>query len=190
MPAEPIADSWSAALPAAMVFEGDFVAGIISGATRAVLGVDADVFPFPSVGPPGATVVAGGDAAVLMRRSAAGDALIRYLASPEGAAIWAAQGGFTNGQSQTLWITTSTGTITAADFDYQSTLRSGGDQVQYAAVHVQNTPSGGAGSAWVGATPGGSIIQQSVTPEPSSMAIAALGALGFLGYGLRRRFNK
>jgi ABC-type glycerol-3-phosphate transport system substrate-binding protein len=79
---------------AAMVFEGDFVAGIISGTTHAVLGVDADVFPFPAVGQPGATVVAGGDAAVLMRRSAAGDALIRYLASPEAAAIWAAQGGF------------------------------------------------------------------------------------------------
>jgi hypothetical protein len=34
------------------------------------------------------------------------------------------------------------------------------------------------------------IELQSVTPEPSSMAIAALGALGFLGYGLRRRFKK
>jgi ABC-type glycerol-3-phosphate transport system substrate-binding protein len=79
---------------AAMVFEGDFVAGIITGATRAVLGVDADVFPFPAVGQPAATVVAGGDAAVLMRRSAAGYALIRYLASPQAAAIWAAQGGF------------------------------------------------------------------------------------------------
>jgi alpha-glucoside transport system substrate-binding protein len=79
---------------AAMVFEGDFVAGIISGATRAVLGVDADVFPFPVLGQPGPMVVAGGDAAVLMRRSAAGDALIRYLASPQAAAIWAAAGGF------------------------------------------------------------------------------------------------
>jgi hypothetical protein len=39
-------------------------------------------------------VVAGGDAAVLMRRSAAGDALIRFLASPQAAAIWAARGGF------------------------------------------------------------------------------------------------
>ena len=38
--------------------------------------------------------VAGGDAAVLMRRSAAGEALIRYLASPQAAAIWAAAGGF------------------------------------------------------------------------------------------------
>jgi alpha-glucoside transport system substrate-binding protein len=79
---------------AAMVFEGDFVAGIISGATHAVLGVDADVFPFPAVGQPGPAVVAGGDAAVLLRRSAAGEALIRFLASPQAAAIWAAQGGF------------------------------------------------------------------------------------------------
>lgn len=79
---------------AAMVFEGDFVAGIIGGATRAVLGVDAGVFPFPALGPPGPAVVAGGDAAVLMRRSAAGEALIRYLASPQAAAIWAAAGGF------------------------------------------------------------------------------------------------
>jgi ABC-type glycerol-3-phosphate transport system substrate-binding protein len=79
---------------AAMVFEGDFVAGIISGETRAKLGVDAGVFPFPAVGPPGPAVVAGGDAAVLMRRSPAGGALIRYLASPQAAGIWARLGGF------------------------------------------------------------------------------------------------
>jgi alpha-glucoside transport system substrate-binding protein len=79
---------------AAMVFEGDFVAGVIISQTHAQLGVDADVFPFPSVGMPGPVVVAGGDAAVLMRRSPAGDALIRYLASPQAAAIWAGQGGF------------------------------------------------------------------------------------------------
>ena len=48
----------------------------------------------PRSGEPGPMVVAGGDAAVLMRRSAAGDALIRYLASPQAAAIWAAAGGF------------------------------------------------------------------------------------------------
>ena len=39
-------------------------------------------------------MIAGGDAAVLMRRSPGGDALIRYLASPQAAAIWAAHGGF------------------------------------------------------------------------------------------------
>ena len=79
---------------AAMVFEGDFVAGIISGDTHALLGVDADVFPFPAVGHPGPMLIAGGDAAVLLRRSAAGDAFIRFLASPQAAAIWAARGGF------------------------------------------------------------------------------------------------
>jgi alpha-glucoside transport system substrate-binding protein len=89
-----VQQAFAARPAAAMVFEGDFVAGIISGATRSVLGVDADVFPFPAVGQPGPMVVAGGDAAVLMRRSDAGDALIRYLASPQAAAIWAAQGGF------------------------------------------------------------------------------------------------
>lgn len=80
---------------AAMVFEGDFVAGVISGETGAKLGVDADAFPFPAAGPrAGPVVVAGGDAAVLMRRSPAGEAFIRFLASPQAAAIWAVQGGF------------------------------------------------------------------------------------------------
>jgi alpha-glucoside transport system substrate-binding protein len=79
---------------AAMVFEGDFVAGIISGETRALPGVDVGVSPFPAVGGSGAAVVAGGDAAVLMRRSPAGSAFLRYLASPQAPAIWAAQGGF------------------------------------------------------------------------------------------------
>ncbi len=92
--AESVQQAFAPRPAAAMVFEGDFVAGIISGVTPSVLGVNADVFPFPAVGQPGPMVVAGGDAAVLMRRSAAGDALIRYLASPQAAAIWAAQGGF------------------------------------------------------------------------------------------------
>jgi len=79
---------------AAMVFEGDFAAGIIAGATGAVIGADADAFSFPTIGQPGPMVVAGGDAAVLMRRSAAGEAFIRYLAGPRAAAVWAAAGGF------------------------------------------------------------------------------------------------
>jgi alpha-glucoside transport system substrate-binding protein len=90
----PTAPPHAARPAAAMVFEGDFVAGIISGQTRARLGVDADAFGFPAAGRSAPTVVAGGDAAVLMRRSAAGEALIRFLASPQAAAIWAARGGF------------------------------------------------------------------------------------------------
>jgi hypothetical protein len=35
-----------------------------------------------------------------------------------------------------------------------------------------------------------STTLSSVVPEPSTMAIAGLGAIGFLGYGLRRRLKK
>jgi alpha-glucoside transport system substrate-binding protein len=91
---ESVKQAFAARPAAAMVFEGDFVAGLIEGATRARLGVDADVFPFPSVGRSGPMVVVGGDAAVLMRPSKAGQAFARYLASPQAAAAWAAQGGF------------------------------------------------------------------------------------------------
>jgi alpha-glucoside transport system substrate-binding protein len=88
---------------AAMVFEGDFVAGVVRSATRAQVGVDVDAFAFPRIPPidvadpstAGAVpVVGGGDAAVLLRPSAAGTALLRFLAEPEAAAIWAARGGF------------------------------------------------------------------------------------------------
>lgn len=80
--------------PAAMVVEGDFVAGVVESRTRAQLGVDADVFPFPA-GPQGSSmVVGGGDVAVLLRESRAGAALLRYLTTPEAASSWAAAGGF------------------------------------------------------------------------------------------------
>ena len=89
-----VAQSFASPPAAAMVFEGDFVAGVITSGTPAELGVDADVFPFPAVGGSGPTVVGGGDAAVLLRRSATGEAFVRYLAGTEAAAIWAGQGGF------------------------------------------------------------------------------------------------
>jgi ABC-type glycerol-3-phosphate transport system substrate-binding protein len=77
-----------------MVSEGDFVGGEVTGGTKALLGVDADVFPFPP-GPDGLpAVVGGGDVAVLLTPSPAAAALVRYLATPEAAAVWAAQGGF------------------------------------------------------------------------------------------------
>lgn len=79
---------------AAMTSEGDFVAGVVSSDTKAHLGVDADVFAFPSRAavPPG--VVGGGDVAVMLRRSDAAAAFLRYLATPASAALWASRGGF------------------------------------------------------------------------------------------------
>jgi ABC-type glycerol-3-phosphate transport system substrate-binding protein len=79
---------------AAMVMEGDFVPGVVAGATEAELGVDVDVFAFPGRTAGDRFVVGGGDAAVLMRTSAAGQALLRYHASADAAAIWARRGGF------------------------------------------------------------------------------------------------
>ena len=79
---------------AAMVYEGDFVAGEITGNTDAELGTDADFFDFPSIEGSGPSVVAGGDAAVLLSDSAEGRALIEFLATPEAAEIWASEGGF------------------------------------------------------------------------------------------------
>lgn len=79
---------------AAIVYEGDFVAGLITGETESQLGTDADFFPFPEIEGSGPAVIGGGDAAVLMTDSEGGRALIEFLATPEAAEIWAAEGGF------------------------------------------------------------------------------------------------
>ena len=78
----------------AMVFEGDFAAGVIADETDAVVGEDADFFDFPSVDGSEPVVVGGGDLAVLLTESEAAAELMRFLASPEAAEIWAEIGGF------------------------------------------------------------------------------------------------
>ncbi|CAL9460234.1 hypothetical protein SUDANB21_02634 [Streptomyces sp. enrichment culture] len=77
---------------AGMVYEGDFVQVNI-GETKAEVGTDAKVFPFPAVGdtPP---VVSGGDAAVILEDSEAAQALVTFLASPDAAAVQAKLGGY------------------------------------------------------------------------------------------------
>jgi alpha-glucoside transport system substrate-binding protein len=82
-----------AAPAAAMVFEGDFVAGLLGG-VDSTIGVDMDVFPFPGVTGAAPTVIGGGDAAVLLRRSSGGTALLRFLAGTRAPQIWASHGGF------------------------------------------------------------------------------------------------
>jgi alpha-glucoside transport system substrate-binding protein len=78
---------------AAMVYEGDFVAGVITNDAKAKVGTDAQVFPFPAVGST-APVVSGGDAAAVLKDSPGAQALVKYLATPEAAEIWAKAGGF------------------------------------------------------------------------------------------------
>ncbi|KOG66473.1 MULTISPECIES: ABC transporter substrate-binding protein [Streptomyces] len=76
----------------AMVYEGDFVQVNI-GETKAKVGTDAKVFPFPAVGQ-SAPVVSGGDAAVILKDSKAAQALATFLASPDAATIQAKLGGY------------------------------------------------------------------------------------------------
>ncbi len=82
---------------AAMVYEGDFVAGVAKDQFGKDIGTDANFFPFPPVGDGEAPVVSGGDAAVVLKdgkNAEAGMALLEYLATPEAAAVWAEAGGF------------------------------------------------------------------------------------------------
>ena len=77
---------------AGMVYEGDF-AQVNIGETKAKIGTDAKVFPFPAVGSQ-APVVTGGDSAVVFKDSKAAQALVTFLASPDAATIQAKLGGF------------------------------------------------------------------------------------------------
>ncbi|TQM37856.1 ABC transporter substrate-binding protein [Pseudonocardia cypriaca] len=78
---------------ASIVFEADFVAGVIAQSTSATVGVDARVFPFPRIGP-AASVVSGGDTLVALTDEPGTRALMQFLAGSEAASIWAAEGGF------------------------------------------------------------------------------------------------
>lgn len=77
---------------AGMVFEGDMVSLAISE-TKAEVGTDAKVFPFPVVGQSSPAVV-GGDAAVALKNTKGAQALLTFLGSPDSAKIWAEAGGF------------------------------------------------------------------------------------------------
>ncbi|MDQ3735183.1 MAG: extracellular solute-binding protein [Actinomycetota bacterium] len=79
---------------AAIVYEGDFVAGVIADSTNAVVGEDADWFPFPSIEGSEESVVGGGDVAVALTDSEAAMTLLEYLATAEAAEIWAEIGGY------------------------------------------------------------------------------------------------
>jgi alpha-glucoside transport system substrate-binding protein len=82
---------------AGLVYEGDFVGGIVSGDLGRTVGEDAKFFPFPAVDGGPAPVVGGGDAAVALKsgkNTKAGMKLLEYLATPEAAEIWAKAGGY------------------------------------------------------------------------------------------------
>ncbi len=81
---------------AAQVIEGDFVPGVVAGKTKLKPKTGFNVFPFPAIGSAENNVVGGGDSIVMFKSSPASQALVKYLASPEAAQIWAKRGGFSS----------------------------------------------------------------------------------------------
>jgi ABC-type Fe3+ transport system substrate-binding protein len=81
---------------AAQVIEGDFVPGVVSSKTKLKPTTGYNVYPFPQVGSSGSSVVGGGDSIALFKDTPAGQALVKYLASPEAAQIWVQRGGFSS----------------------------------------------------------------------------------------------
>jgi ABC-type glycerol-3-phosphate transport system substrate-binding protein len=94
-----VTDAFSSPSKGAMVFEADFVAGVILSSTKAKAGSGFNVFPFPTIKPgPGASAVEiAGDMFVTFRDTPAIRAFVNYLATAPAAEIWAKQGGFGTG---------------------------------------------------------------------------------------------
>jgi len=119
-----VANVFSAKPKAAMVIEGDFVPGVAKSKLKAVTGYN--VFPFPNIGDGQQAVVGGGDSIVMFKDSPASQALVKYLATPEAAAIWAKLGGFSSANSKLapesypddITRTTATGIAKAQTFRF------------------------------------------------------------------------
>jgi alpha-glucoside transport system substrate-binding protein len=84
---------------AAMVFEADFVGGVIASSTKAKANTGFNTFTWPSItpGPNAGAVEIGGDLFVTFRDTPAIRAFVNYLASAQAAEVWAKQGGFGTG---------------------------------------------------------------------------------------------
>ena len=83
----------------AMVFEADFVGGVITSSTKAKPKTGFNTFTWPAItpGPDAGAVEIGGDLFVTFRDNPAIEAFVKYLASAQAAEIWAKQGGFGTG---------------------------------------------------------------------------------------------
>jgi alpha-glucoside transport system substrate-binding protein len=81
---------------AAMVIEGDFVAGVAQTEANAKPQTDFDFFDFPAIEGSGEVVMGGGDLVIMFKDNPASRAFLEYLATPEAAEIWAKRGGFSS----------------------------------------------------------------------------------------------
>jgi alpha-glucoside transport system substrate-binding protein len=159
----------------AIIFEGDFVGGIISGETPAKVGTDADFFDFPSIEGSEPAVVGGGDFAVLLDDTEGGKALIELLATPEAAEVWAAEGGY---------ISPNSGVDTSVYGDEVSqraaeALLAAGESVRYDLSDLQPTEFG----ATTGQGIWGILIDFLRNPDDVDGTAQALEAAAKKAYG-------
>ena len=83
---------------AAMVFEADFVGGVILSSTKAKAGTGFNTFTFPTIKPAGSSAVEiAGDLFVTFRDTPAIRAFVSFLATAPAAEAWAKSGGFGTG---------------------------------------------------------------------------------------------
>ena len=122
----------------AMLFEGSFVGGIVTGETKAQVGPDADFFEFPSIDGSAPAVMGGGDLASLLKDSEGGKELIKFLATPEAAEVWAGLGGYIS-PNKNVNITAYTDPI---DQRAAQALIDAGDSVRYDLSDLQPTEFG------------------------------------------------
>ena len=94
-----VTNAFSTPPKGAMVFEGDFVAGVILSSTKAKPKTGFDAAPFPAVkpGPNANAVEIGGDLFVTFRDTPAIEAFVKFLATAPAAEAWAKLGGFGTG---------------------------------------------------------------------------------------------
>jgi ABC-type glycerol-3-phosphate transport system substrate-binding protein len=94
-----VTNAFASPAKAAMVFEADFVGGVITSSTKAKAKTGFNTFAWPSItaGADSSAVEIAGDLFVTFRDNPAIEAFVKYLASAQAASIWAHEGGFGTG---------------------------------------------------------------------------------------------
>ncbi|HEX5245915.1 MAG TPA: extracellular solute-binding protein [Gaiellaceae bacterium] len=94
-----VTNAFGSPAKAAMVFEADFVGGVITSSTKAKPKTGFNTFTWPAItpGPNASGVEIGGDLFVTFRDTPAIEAFVKFLATAPAAEAWAKQGGFGTG---------------------------------------------------------------------------------------------